>query len=256
MSTKVAINGLGRIGRAILQLLVDEPGLELVAVNDLVDAENLAYLLRFDTVYGRYSKPVAVIDGQLHVGGRKLQTLRERDPAKLPWQELDVDVVFLEEPLDLGDLPGGETGPIAVAHLERLLAERRGGDGDEGNDKHECAANHLVCSLLNARLVAILTVCISIGGPHRSEELCDRQDRHVDPRTQRRDLTPGQPLPAQRALRCVQRHVDFPRPASRGAGWQESGATAVPAVLDVPGSRNCGGGSPPAHDLSGPLPQA
>jgi glyceraldehyde 3-phosphate dehydrogenase len=94
MRTKVAINGVGRIGRAILKLLVDEPGIELVAVNDLVDAENLAYLLRFDTVYGRYSKPVVVIDGHLSVGGRKLQTLRERDPAKLPWRELDVDVVF------------------------------------------------------------------------------------------------------------------------------------------------------------------
>ena len=94
MRTKVAINGVGRIGRAILKLLVDEPGIELVAVNDLVEAENLAYLLRFDTVYGRYAKPVVVIDGHLAVGGRKLQTLRERDPAKLPWRELDVDVVF------------------------------------------------------------------------------------------------------------------------------------------------------------------
>jgi glyceraldehyde-3-phosphate dehydrogenase/erythrose-4-phosphate dehydrogenase len=52
ISTKAAINGLGRIGRAILRLVIDEPSFELVAVNDLVDAENLAYLLRFDTVYG------------------------------------------------------------------------------------------------------------------------------------------------------------------------------------------------------------
>ena len=94
MSTKVAINGLGRIGRAILKLLVEDPGLELVAVNDLVDAENLAYLLRFDTVYGRYPKPVAAVDGELNVAGRKVATLRERDPSKLPWQELGVDVVF------------------------------------------------------------------------------------------------------------------------------------------------------------------
>jgi glyceraldehyde 3-phosphate dehydrogenase len=94
MSTKVAINGLGRIGRAILKLLVEDPRLELVAVNDLVDAENLAYLLRFDTVYGRYPKPVAADAGQLDVAGRKLRTLRERDPSELPWQELGVDVVF------------------------------------------------------------------------------------------------------------------------------------------------------------------
>ncbi len=94
MSTKVAINGLGRIGRAILKLLVEEPKLELVAVNDLVDAENLAYLLRFDTVYGRYSKPVAAADGQLVVDGRTLRTSSERDPAALPWRELGVELVF------------------------------------------------------------------------------------------------------------------------------------------------------------------
>ena len=63
MSIRVAINGLGRIGRAILKLAIDEPALELVAINDLADVENLAYLLRFDTVYGRYSKPV-VVDGR------------------------------------------------------------------------------------------------------------------------------------------------------------------------------------------------
>jgi glyceraldehyde 3-phosphate dehydrogenase len=58
MSTKVAINGSGRIGRAILRLGIDEPSIELVAVKDLVDVKNLAYLLRFDTVYGRVSPPV------------------------------------------------------------------------------------------------------------------------------------------------------------------------------------------------------
>jgi len=72
MSIKVAINGLGRIGRAILKLVLDAPAFELVAVNDLVEAENLAYLLRFDTVYGRYTKAVAVEDGDLVIAGRRL----------------------------------------------------------------------------------------------------------------------------------------------------------------------------------------
>jgi glyceraldehyde 3-phosphate dehydrogenase len=94
MRTRVAINGLGRIGRAILKLVVDEPALELVAVNDLVEVENLAYLLRFDTVYGRYSKPVAVDGNDLVVDGRKVRTMRSRDPAELPWSELSVDLVF------------------------------------------------------------------------------------------------------------------------------------------------------------------
>jgi len=94
MSARVAINGLGRIGRALLKAATDEPALELVAVNDLVDTESLAYLLRFDTVYGRYAKAVAIEGGALAVGGRKLRTLRSRDPLELPWKELGVDVVF------------------------------------------------------------------------------------------------------------------------------------------------------------------
>ncbi len=94
MSTKVAINGLGRIGRAILKLVLDEPGLDLVAVNDLIEVDNLAYLLRFDTVYGRLPKPVVVEGGHLTIAGRKILTLRNRDPLKLPWKDLGIDLVF------------------------------------------------------------------------------------------------------------------------------------------------------------------
>jgi len=94
MSTKVAINGLGRIGRAILRLVVDEPSFELVAVNDLMDLENLAYLVRFDTVYGRYANQVTIDGDDLVIGGHKLRTLRNRDPLDLPWKELGVELVF------------------------------------------------------------------------------------------------------------------------------------------------------------------
>jgi len=94
MTTRVTINGLGRIGRAILKLVMDEPSLELAAVNDLSDAENLSYLLRYDTIYGRYSKTVTVEGGQLVVAGRAVRTLRSRDPSELPWRELGVDLVF------------------------------------------------------------------------------------------------------------------------------------------------------------------
>ena len=94
MRARVAVNGLGRIGRAVLKIVTDDPTLELVAVNDLVDAENLAYLIRFDTVYGRYSRPVAVEHGDLVIGGRRLRTVRSHNPAELPWKELAVDVVF------------------------------------------------------------------------------------------------------------------------------------------------------------------
>jgi glyceraldehyde 3-phosphate dehydrogenase len=94
MSVRVAINGLGRIGRSILKLVMEQPALDLVAVNDLVDAENLAYLLRFDTVYGRYAQTVAIDGGDLVVAGRKVRTLTDADPMDLPWKELGVDLVF------------------------------------------------------------------------------------------------------------------------------------------------------------------
>ncbi|MEO8453171.1 MAG: glyceraldehyde 3-phosphate dehydrogenase NAD-binding domain-containing protein [Gemmatimonadota bacterium] len=94
MRTKVAINGLGRIGRAVLKLVIDEPSFELVAVNDLVDVDNLAYLLRFDTVYGRYAQPVVVDGADLVVAGQRLRTLQSRDLVGFPWKELGVELVF------------------------------------------------------------------------------------------------------------------------------------------------------------------
>ncbi|MFP4384649.1 MAG: type I glyceraldehyde-3-phosphate dehydrogenase [Spirochaetia bacterium] len=90
---KVAINGLGRIGRAALKIIMENPDLELVAVNDLIPAENLAYLLEYDSVYGRYGE-VKPGDGSLTVKGKKIPLLSEKDPASLPWKDMNVDVVF------------------------------------------------------------------------------------------------------------------------------------------------------------------
>ena len=94
MSVRVAINGLGRIGRAILKLTLDEPAFELVAINDLADVENLAYLLRFDTVYGRYAKTVTVEGTGLAVSDRKTRVLSIRDPLDLPWKDFGIELVF------------------------------------------------------------------------------------------------------------------------------------------------------------------
>jgi glyceraldehyde 3-phosphate dehydrogenase len=90
----VAINGLGRIGRAALRILLDSDGLDLVAVNDVADAENLAYLLKYDTVYGRYPGEVSAAQGALIVDGRRIAMLAERDPANLPWDALGIDLVL------------------------------------------------------------------------------------------------------------------------------------------------------------------
>ena len=91
---RVAINGLGRIGRAALKVIMETPELELVAVNDLGSIENFAYLIKYDTVYGRYDKSVTVEDGKLVVDGQAIEYLSERDPANLPWARLDVELVF------------------------------------------------------------------------------------------------------------------------------------------------------------------
>jgi glyceraldehyde 3-phosphate dehydrogenase len=90
----VAINGLGRIGRAALKILLDGDGLNLVAVNDVADVDNLAYLLRYDTVYGRYHRRVSTVDGALLIDDQRIPTFAERDPANLPWADLGVDLVL------------------------------------------------------------------------------------------------------------------------------------------------------------------
>jgi glyceraldehyde 3-phosphate dehydrogenase len=91
---KVAINGLGRIGRATFKIVLDTPELDLVAVNDIAPVDNLAYLLKYDTVYGRYEKPVEVEGGDLVVSGKRVKVFSERDPLQLPWGALGIDIVF------------------------------------------------------------------------------------------------------------------------------------------------------------------
>lgn len=90
---KVAINGFGRIGRTFFKMAYGNPAFEIVAINDLGDLENLAYLLTYDTAYGRGTNDVAVKDGALVVDGRTIRFCGERDPLKLPWKELDIDIV-------------------------------------------------------------------------------------------------------------------------------------------------------------------
>lgn len=91
---KVAINGLGRIGRAVFKIILNTPELELVAVNDVVPASSLAYLLAYDSVYGRYEKQVAVEGDDLVVAGQKYRVFNEKNPAELPWGEMGIDIVM------------------------------------------------------------------------------------------------------------------------------------------------------------------
>ncbi|MFJ4435106.1 type I glyceraldehyde-3-phosphate dehydrogenase [Streptomyces sp. NPDC088923] len=93
--TRIAINGFGRIGRNVLRALVERDSkLEVVAINDLGDPETLGRLLRYDTTAGRFGRPVSVDGDTLVVDGRRIRVLAEREPARLPWAELGVDLVL------------------------------------------------------------------------------------------------------------------------------------------------------------------
>ena len=93
---RIAINGFGRIGRCIARALIAQPkgGLELCAINDLTDAKTLAHLLQFDSVHGTFGQPVQAGGAGLAIGGREIPILAERDPSKLPWGKLGVDLVL------------------------------------------------------------------------------------------------------------------------------------------------------------------
>ena len=94
--TRIAINGFGRIGRLFFRQAFDNPNFEIVALNDLGDVENLAYLLRYDTVYGRYDKEVKanVPNGTLIVDGKEVLFLQVKDPTQLPWKDMQIDIVI------------------------------------------------------------------------------------------------------------------------------------------------------------------
>ncbi|MFN3405277.1 MAG: type I glyceraldehyde-3-phosphate dehydrogenase [Cytophagaceae bacterium] len=92
--TKIAINGLGRIGRASLKMLIQNPELELVAVNDLVPPYHLAYLLNFDTVYGKMQNRVSFDEFNLYVNGRTIRVFNEPDAERLPWGQMGIELVL------------------------------------------------------------------------------------------------------------------------------------------------------------------
>lgn len=92
---KIAINGFGRIGRPTLKrILSHQKDLEVVAINDLTDGPTLAHLLKYDSLYGVFDKSVKGTEGELMIGTEKIKIFAEKDPAKLPWKELGVDIVL------------------------------------------------------------------------------------------------------------------------------------------------------------------
>ncbi len=94
MSKKIAINGFGRIGRLTFRSLLNMKGVEVVAVNDLTDNHTLAHLLKFDSVQGKFNGTVSSDENNLYVNGKTIAALAEKDPTKLPWKEMGVDIVL------------------------------------------------------------------------------------------------------------------------------------------------------------------
>lgn len=95
MAIKVAINGFGRIGRLVFRLMEEDPSFDVVAINDLTNADELAYLLKYDTSHRRYkTDEITSDDENIIIGDRKVRIYAEKDPVNLPWKALDIDLVF------------------------------------------------------------------------------------------------------------------------------------------------------------------
>lgn len=124
---RIAINGFGRIGRAAFKIALEKDDLEVVAINDLTEAPILAHLLRYDTAYGHYRKEVAVKGTNLVVDGKEYPVYAEPDPKKLPWKDLEIDVV-LECTGRFTDKAGASQHTAAGAKKVILSAPAKGED--------------------------------------------------------------------------------------------------------------------------------
>lgn len=135
---RVAINGFGRIGRQVFQAGINDPEIEWVGINDLTDPETLAYLLKYDSVHGRFNGTVEAKEKSIVVNGKEIPIFAEKDPANLPWKKLDVDVV--------AECTGFFTkGPDAMKHVKagakKVLISAPGKEVDltvvKGVNEHE-----------------------------------------------------------------------------------------------------------------------
>ena len=103
MKIKIGINGFGRIGRFVFRAAVERDDIEVVGINDLIDIDYMAYMLKYDSTHGRFNGTVDVVDGQLIVNGKNVRVSAERNPSNLKWDEIDVDVVVESTGLFLTD---------------------------------------------------------------------------------------------------------------------------------------------------------
>jgi glyceraldehyde 3-phosphate dehydrogenase len=146
MHTKIGINGFGRIGRIAFRIASQHDNIEVVAVNDLLDVDHLAYLLEFDSVHGKYPGTISVKDGNLIVDGKTIRVTAERDPLQLKWNEVGAEIIVdctgIFKELD------SASAHTAVRAARQVLLELRAGLGRQvvreviGQEIGELAARH------------------------------------------------------------------------------------------------------------------
>lgn len=149
MTVKLGINGFGRIGRLVFRAALDHPNVEVVAVNDLTDAETNAHLLKYDSVHGTLAADVQAKEGALVVNGKEVKVLAERNPADLPWGQLGVDIViestglFTDANKAKAHLEGGAKKVIisAPAKNEDVTVVLGVNEGDYDPQQHQIISN-------------------------------------------------------------------------------------------------------------------
>ena len=151
---KIAINGFGRIGRAAFKIALAKPNVEVVGINDLTDTKTLAYLLQYDTMYGRYSEKVGFDQENIVINDKKVRVYAVKDPKMLPWKDLEVDVV-LECTGRFTDLESGKMHLQAGGKVVIISAPAKGGgvptfvlgvNADSFNSKKDTVISNASCT--------------------------------------------------------------------------------------------------------------
>ena len=212
MSTRVGINGFGRIGRQSLKALIERaPDVEVVAVNDLVDAEMNALLFKHDSTYGAYPGEVAAGDSSIIIDGREIKVLAEKDPANLPWGDLGVDIV-LESTGIFTDAE--KAGAHIAAGAQKVIISAPAKNEDitivlgVNEDRYDPAVHHIISN------ASCTTNCLAPAAKVVHDLLAHRArpDEH-DPQLHERPAHPRRRPqgPAPRPQRRPEHHPDHDR---------------------------------------------
>lgn len=167
-NVRIAINGFGRIGRSFFRAAFGEPGFEFAAINDLADTKTLGYLLKYDSVYGKYRKSVDATDGFLAIDGNNIRVLAEKDPARLPWKEMNIDIVvessglFTHEKKASAHREAGARRVVITAPSPDVVTALVGVNDDRFSQGHAMTCNASCTTNSVASLLSILSEAFGV----------------------------------------------------------------------------------------------